>query len=96
MFQLAMQKGNKRIVAKDPAAPYRGGRSRRWLKVKRRVEAEFVIGACTLGRHGVSSVLVGTYLANGDLHCVGEVQYGFSPTTRAALAHRLRRHARVR
>jgi bifunctional non-homologous end joining protein LigD len=69
-------------VAKNPAAPYRPGRSEQWLKLKLRQEGEFVIGGCV---GAVGSLLVGAYEENG-LRFVGEVEFGLTPVLRAELA----------
>src|ERR1019366_3666476 len=48
-FAKAVKKGWEGVVGKDLAARYEAGRrSLRWLKVKARREAEFVIGGFTL------------------------------------------------
>ena len=35
-WQQVMEHGYEGLVAKDPASPYRGGRTLKWLKVKQR------------------------------------------------------------
>ncbi len=52
------------------------------MKVKRRQEADFVIGGYVPGPNGVAYVFVGEQRADG-LHCVGVVAWGFPPGTRA-------------
>ena len=49
-FALAGKKGFEGMVGKNPAAPYREGRSTEWLKVKIHQEEELVIGGYTAAR----------------------------------------------
>jgi bifunctional non-homologous end joining protein LigD len=46
-YRFAQRKGFEGLIAKDAAAPYQPGRSRRWLKVKIRQAEELVIGGFT-------------------------------------------------
>ncbi len=63
MFRKKQPAGLADILTTDLAATYQAGRSHRWLKFQWRLEAEFMIRGCTVGRHGVSSMLVGTAAA---------------------------------
>ncbi len=65
------------------------------MKIKRREEAEFIIGGYMPGPNGVASVFVGEHRPDG-LHCVGEVQWGFAPGVRAAIDRQCRRLVRVK
>jgi bifunctional non-homologous end joining protein LigD len=63
------------LVGKDPSAPYRGGSTRRWLKVKVREEGTFVVGGITGTRDNATGLLVGVAEAAG-LRYVGTVEWG--------------------
>jgi bifunctional non-homologous end joining protein LigD len=86
-YRLAAKKGFEGLVAKDAAAPYVEGRSRRWLKVKVHQEDEFVIGGYTSpggARNYFGSLLVGAH-RRGDLIYAGRVGTGFTEKTLAEL-----------
>ena len=78
-------------VCKRADSRYRAGRGRDWLKVKCRLEQEFVVGGFSEGggsRTGFGALLVGTY--DGDrLVYHGRVGTGFSAKTLGALRTRL-------
>ena len=59
------RRGYEGLVAKNESAPYRGGPSRSWLKVKVRHEGLFLIGRVGLGEH-LRGLLV-SELAEGQL-----------------------------
>ncbi len=86
-YELARKKGFEGMVAKNPAAPYREGRSTQWLKVKAKLEEEFVIGGYTPPagtRSHFGALLLGAH-RDGRLVYVGSVGTGFSEKTLAAL-----------
>ncbi|MDQ3558788.1 MAG: DNA ligase D, partial [Pseudomonadota bacterium] len=70
--------GHEGIVSKKLSAPYRGDRTKSWLKVKCTRCQEFVIGGWTPSekRRGFKSLLVGTW-ADGKLVYQGRVGTGF-------------------
>jgi bifunctional non-homologous end joining protein LigD len=70
------RRGLEGLVAKDEAAPYRGGPSRAWLKVKVGHEGRFLIGGVGLAE-GVRGLLVGELIA-GELVYRGTVELGVS------------------
>ena len=80
-FAKAVKKGWEGVVGKDLAARYEAGRrSLRWLKVKARREAEFVIGGFTLpkgSRLHFGALLVGLFDGKSLRYC-GSVGTGFS------------------
>jgi len=84
----ARAEGWEGVVGKDLASSYETGRrSLRWLKVKARREAEFVIGGFTLPRGGrlhFGALLVGLYEGKALRFC-GAVGTGFSEKTLLAL-----------
>lgn len=86
-FEVARKKGFEGMVAKNPAAAYREGRSTEWLKVKVHQEEELVIGGYTAPagtRSHFGALLLGAY-RDGRLIYVGSVGTGFSEKTLAAL-----------
>ena len=92
-YRTAQRKGWEGIIAKDAASPYEPGRrSRSWLKVKCRKEAEFVIGGFTPprgGRKHLGALLVGLY-DGPALRFTGKVGSGFSERVLADLSTRMR------
>jgi bifunctional non-homologous end joining protein LigD len=79
------------VIAKRTDAPYRGGRSKDWLKLKCVLEQEFVVGGYTDpkgGRTGLGALMIGYHEA-GKLRYGGEVGTGFNQRTLADLAARL-------
>ena len=86
-FELARKKGFEGLVAKNPEAPYREGRSIQWLKVKVHQEEELVIGGYTAPggtRTHFGALLLGAYRGE-ELRYVGSVGTGFDQKTLAAL-----------
>ena len=92
-YRLAEQRGWEGILAKDAASIYEPGRrSRAWLKVKVRKEAEFVIGGFTPpagSRSHFGALLLGLF-DRGALRYVGKVGAGFTQASLAELARRMR------
>jgi bifunctional non-homologous end joining protein LigD len=79
------------VIAKRTDAPYRGGRSKDWLKLKCVLEQEFVVGGYTDpkgGRAGFGALMI-CYHEDGKLRYGGEVGTGFNQRTLADLAARL-------
>jgi bifunctional non-homologous end joining protein LigD len=91
-FAKAVRKGWEGVVGKDLAARYEAGRrSLRWLKVKARREAEFVIGGFTLpkgSRLHFGAVLVGLFDGKSLRYC-GSVGTGFSDEVLLGLLEKL-------
>ncbi|HWT93188.1 MAG TPA: non-homologous end-joining DNA ligase [Solirubrobacteraceae bacterium] len=87
----ACASGWEGLIAKRADAPYGGGRSRDWLKLKCLAEQEVVVGGFTEprgARTGFGALLCGVY--NGDvLRYVGKVGTGFGRATLDALTPRL-------
>lgn len=82
-YERAKRLGIEGIIGKDAQAPYRPGRSTRWLKVKVRQEEELVIGGYTAptgARTHFGALLLGAY-AGSDLRFVGKVGTGFTSDT---------------
>ena len=91
-YRTARRRGFEGLVAKDDAAPYEEGRSRRWLKVKVHQEEELVIGGFTSprgSRRHLGALLLGAYRGR-RLVFVGKVGTGFTESTLGALAKALR------
>ncbi len=92
LFREACRKGLEGVIAKRADSPYRGGRSRDWLKLKCRAEQELVIGGFTAPRGSrteFGALLVG-YNQNGALRYAGKVGTGFDQATLRELGARLR------
>jgi DNA ligase D-like protein (predicted ligase) len=92
LFREACRKGLEGVIAKRADSPYRGGRSRDWLKLKCHAEQELVIGGFTAPRGSrteFGALLVG-YNQNGALRYAGKVGTGFDQPTLRELGARLR------
>jgi DNA ligase D-like protein (predicted ligase) len=92
LFAQACRNGWEGLIAKRADAPYRGGRSRDWLKFKCLNAQEFVIGGYTdpqRSRVGFGALLLGYHDADGDLVYAGKVGTGFDTGTLRGLAERL-------
>jgi bifunctional non-homologous end joining protein LigD len=77
----ACRSGWEGLIAKRAGAPYRGGRTRDWLKFKCESGQEFVIGGFTDprgARSGFGALLLGYYDSAGRLVYAGKVGTGFS------------------
>ena len=75
-------------MAKEEAAVYIEGRSKKWLKCKVHQEEEFVIGGYTAPageRAHFGALLLGAY-GGAELHYVGKVGTGFSKSALASLS----------
>jgi len=91
-FARACRSGWEGLIAKRAQAPYVGGRSRDWLKLKCVWEQEFVIGGYTDpsgSRTDFGALLVG-YYEGGRLRYAGKVGTGYSAATLRELGARLR------
>jgi len=87
-WQQACQDGWEGLIAKRADAPYRGGRSRDWLKFKCESSQEFVIGGYTdpqRSRVGFGALLLGYYAHDGSLVYAGKVGTGFGQQTLRSL-----------
>ena len=85
--------GLEGIICKDANAPYTGGRSGAWLKVKCTASEEFAILAYTRGegaREALGSLLLGTPAGAARWRYMGRVGTGFNDRTIADLLKRLR------
>jgi len=92
-YEAAVALGFEGVVAKRKDSPYETGRrSRAWLKIKRTLEDEFVIGGYSAGAGSRASsfgaLLLG-YYEGGRLTYAGHVGAGFDDSTLASLRHRL-------
>jgi bifunctional non-homologous end joining protein LigD len=83
VFEKACALGAEGIVSKLKSARYTSGRSSAWLKLKCRLEQEFVIGGFTLpskGGSGIGALLLG-YYEQGKLRYAGRAGTGFTQKT---------------
>jgi bifunctional non-homologous end joining protein LigD len=90
-YERACRAGWEGIIAKRADSPYRGGRSRDWLKLKCLFEQEVVVGGFTepqRSRVGLGALLVG-YYEDGRLRYAGKVGTGFDVPTLRELRPRL-------
>ena len=81
------------VISKLGDAPYRGGRSKSWIKSKCSARQEFVVGGfvpSSVSRQAIGSLVLGVY-KNGALEPVGRVGTGFSASVAADLFKRLNR-----
>ena len=77
--QESCEAGWEGLIAKRAAAPYRGGRSKDWLKLKCSNEQELVVAGYTdpkASRVGFGALMLG-YYDRGKLRYAGEVGTGF-------------------
>jgi bifunctional non-homologous end joining protein LigD len=96
VFKKACALGAEGIVSKLASAKYTSGRSGAWLKLKCRLEQEFVIGGFTLpsnGTVGIGALLLG-YYEGGKLRYAGRTGTGFTQATHRLLRAKLDRLAR--
>jgi bifunctional non-homologous end joining protein LigD len=96
VFKKACALGAEGIVSKLSSAKYTSGRSGAWLKLKCRLEQEFVIGGFTLpskGTAGIGALLLG-YYEGGRLRYAGRSGTGFTQATHKLLRAKLERLAR--
>ena len=87
-YQQACRDGWEGLIAKRADAPYRGGRTKDWLKFKCESGQEFVIGGFTDpkgSRTGFGALLLGYYDPDGRLAYAGKVGTGFDTRTLKSL-----------
>ena len=92
-FDKACRMGVEGTIAKRADAPYRSGRSKDWLKIKRIARQEFVVGGFTPpsgARQHLGALLVGVR-EDGGLRYVGKVGTGFTARSLEELHARLTR-----
>ena len=90
LFDAVCKAGGEGIVSKKASAPYRGGRTRNWLKVKCFERQEFVIIGWQESdkRRGFKSLLLATREA-GKLRYCGKVGTGFDDRLLESLSERM-------
>ncbi|MBR2052918.1 MAG: hypothetical protein IJ959_02045, partial [Clostridia bacterium] len=83
------------VIAKNIVAPYQGGRSDDWLKIKCVHRQEFVIGGfATSAKNEVISAIYLGYYENKKLIFVGKVGTGLSDALRQELRQKFEKLAR--
>jgi len=96
-YDLAKREGLEGIIGKRLDSPYRATRSREWVKIKAKLEQEFVIGGWTDpkgSRSAFGALLLGVY--EGDaLTYVGNVGTGFDAKRLRDIGAELERRSRV-
>jgi DNA ligase D-like protein (predicted ligase) len=93
LYRGACANGLEGVIAKRADSPYRGSRSRDWLKLKCHAEQELVIGGFTAPRGSrteFGALLVG-YNENGALRYAGKVGTGFDRDLLRRLGAKLRK-----
>ena len=87
LFEAICEDGGEGIISKKASAPYRGERSRNWLKIKCLQRQEFVIVGWQDSdkRRGFKSLLLATR-ENGKLRFAGKVGTGFDTRTLESLS----------
>ncbi|MCP3732070.1 DNA ligase D [Sphingomonas sp. MG17] len=96
LFEAMCREGHEGIVSKRADAPYRGTRTKSWLKVKCTRRQEFVIigwSASSAAGRGFRSLLLGLN-EGGELRYAGKVGTGFDTATSHALRAKLDKLAR--
>jgi bifunctional non-homologous end joining protein LigD len=95
VFDAMCKGGFEGVIAKRADAPYRGERTKSWLKIKCLHRQEFVIGGWrpSTRRDRFASLLLGTW-ENGELVYRGRVGTGFSDDEAADLQRALDKRAR--
>jgi bifunctional non-homologous end joining protein LigD len=90
VFDAICREGHEGIIAKNATAPYRGERTRDWLKIKCAKRQEFVIAGWSPStkRKHFASLLLGTW-EEGKLIYRGRVGTGFSARSADELQTRL-------
>ncbi|MBA4761107.1 DNA ligase D [Sphingomonas sp.] len=93
LFEAMCREGHEGVISKRADAPYRGKRTKSWLKIKCTRRQEFVIlgwlPSSASGR-GLKSVLLGVH-EGGALRYAGKVGTGFNATNSADLMDKLAR-----
>ncbi|MFN4097752.1 MAG: DNA ligase D, partial [Sphingomonas sp.] len=93
LFEAMCREGHEGVISKRADAPYRGARTKSWLKTKCTRRQEFVIvgwlPSSASGR-GLRSLLLGVH-EDGALRYAGKVGTGFNATNSAALMDKLAR-----
>ena len=92
IFDSACQLGAEGIVSKHVDSQYSHGRNSDWVKIKRLLESEFVIGGFTLSPSGrdFAAILVGRYDSQGNFFHEGRVGTGFTDATLSQLGAQLK------
>lgn len=95
VFDAVSRAGHEGIIAKQADAPYRGERSRGWLKIKASKRQEFVIAGWSPStkKQSFASLLLGTW-DDGKLVYRGRVGTGFTADTAQSLQQQLDARAR--
>ena len=92
-FELAQREGLEGIIGKRRDSPYRATRSREWVKIKAKLEEEFVIGGWTEpkgSRAQFGALLLGVYEGK-DFVFVGQVGTGFTQARLREIGAELRK-----
>ena len=95
VFDAIAAEGHEGIIAKLANAPYRGDRTKSWLKIKAAKRQEFVIAGWSPStkKRTFASLLIGT-LEDGKLIYRGRVGTGFTADSAAAMQEKLDVRAR--
>jgi bifunctional non-homologous end joining protein LigD len=94
LFNAMCEAGQEGIISKKADSPYRGARTKTWLKVKCTRRQEFVIigwSASDKKSRSFRALLLGVYGEDGKLRYAGKVGTGFSVQVQQELSETLRK-----
>jgi bifunctional non-homologous end joining protein LigD len=97
LYHEAERLGLEGVVAKKANAPYKGGRSPHWIKVRSRKTDDFVVvgfSAPKGSRGGFGALQLADYM-NGELVYAGRAGSGFSDKQLAEVSRQLEQHKRA-
>jgi len=94
VLEKACKLGLEGLIGKRTDSLYEAGRSKSWIKLKCRLEQDFVVAGYTApggARAGFGALLLGAHdMPGGKLHYAGKVGTGFDEARLATLAKRLK------
>ena len=97
LYHEAERLGLEGVVAKKAIAPYKGGRSPHWIKIRSRKTDDFVVvgfSAPKGSRGGFGALQLADYM-NGELVYAGRAGSGFSDKQLAEVTRKLEQHKRA-
>ena len=97
LYHEAERLGLEGVVAKKANAPYKGGRSQHWIKIRSRKTDDFVVvgfSAPKGSRGGFGALQLADYM-NGELVYAGRAGSGFSDRQLAEVTRQLEQHKRA-
>jgi bifunctional non-homologous end joining protein LigD len=92
ILESARRMGLEGVIAKRKDAPYVSGRTETWLKLKNKLQQEFVVAGYSdrsSGEAEIGALLLAVHDAEGTLRYVGNVGTGWNAKTAASLKRQL-------